>query len=84
MTVPLRIEVTSPEQFIPMVRDVIERDWIAGQPGEQRPGILLRQQMQASFLQIPQPRREAIAEERHEAEYMVGGPAGIGVMFFDR
>lgn len=61
-----------------MVCDVADRDRIAGQAGEQRPGILLRQQMQASFLQIPQTRREAVAED------MVGGPAGIGVMFFDR
>lgn len=67
-----------------MVCDAANRDRIAGQPGEQRSGILLRQQMQASFLQIPQTRREAVAEERHEAEDMVGGPAGIGVMFFDR
>ena len=67
-----------------MVCDVADRDRIAGQAGEQRPGILPRQQMQASFLQIPQTRREAVAEERHEPEDMVGGPAGIGVMFFDR
>jgi hypothetical protein len=40
--------------------------------------------MQASFLQIAQTRREAVAEERHEAKYMVGCPAGIGVMLFDR
>ena len=52
-----------PEQFVPMVSDVADRDRIAGQSGEQRPGILLRQQMQASFLQIPQTRREAVAEE---------------------
>ena len=51
-----------------MIRDVADRDRIAGQPGEQRSGILLRQQMQASFLQIPQTRRKAVAEERHEAE----------------
>ena len=51
----------------------------AGHAGQQRPGSLARQQMHAPVLQVAQARREAVAEEGHEAEHMIGCTAGVGV-----
>jgi hypothetical protein len=46
--------------------------------------FLTGEQMQAALLDIAQPGREAVAEERHQPEHMVGRAARVGVMLFYR
>ncbi len=73
-----------PQQFVPMRGCVVVCDRIADHAGEQRPCLLTGQQMQAALLYITQAWREAVAEERHQPEYMVGRAACVGVMLLDR
>jgi hypothetical protein len=49
-----------------------------------RAGFLARKKVQTTLFDVAQARCEAVAEEGHEAEYMVRCPARIGVVLLDR
>src|SRR3546814_1050622 len=58
-----------PQQFVPMRGDMTQCDRLGRHASEQLARFLARQEVQATLPDIAEARREAVVEERHEAEH---------------
>ena len=75
-----------PQQLVPVLSDVHDVDLTAGvdHGREQRVDAQARRQVQPTVLEVAHARREAIAEEGHEPEDVVGGTACVDRVLVDR
>jgi len=58
-------------------------DTTADEGSENRRGVLAREEIEPSVLQISDARREPEPEQGAEPEYMVGDAAGVRIVLFD-